>query len=106
MTLNWKEAELLRGRKRGPSAAVEGLTNGDEIANAFSRYYDDLYNSVDFDHSKMRELYSNVNDRNNCCSYGGYSHAISDSSVNDAIKKLKIGKSDGWVIPCQITQKK
>ena len=48
----WKEAELLRGRKRGPSAAVEGLTNGDDIANAFSRYYDDLYNSVDFDHSR------------------------------------------------------
>ena len=90
----WKEAELLRGRKRGPSAAVEGLTNGDEIANAFSRYYDDLYNSVDFDRSEMRELYSDVNDRINC-SYGDHSHAISDSSVDDAIKKLKIGKSDG-----------
>ena len=92
----WKEAELLRGRKRGPSAAVEGLTNGDEIADAFSRYYDDLYNSIDFDHSKMRELYSDVNDRINCCSYGDHSHAISDSSVDDAIKKLKIGKSDGY----------
>ena len=92
----WKEAELLRGRKRGPSAAVEGLTNGDDIANAFSRYYDDLYNSVDFDHSEMRELYSDVNDRINCCSYGDHSHAISDSSVDDAIKKLKIGKSDGY----------
>ena len=53
----WREAELLRGRKRGSSAAVEGLTNGDNIADAFSRYYDDLYNSVDFDHSDMRELY-------------------------------------------------
>ena len=31
----WKEIELLRDRKRGPSAAVEGLTNGDEIANDF-----------------------------------------------------------------------
>ena len=92
----WKEAELLRGRKGGPSAAVEGLTNGDEIANAFSRYYDDLYNSVDFDHSEMRELYSDVNDRINCCSYGDHSHAISDSSVDDAITKLKIGKIDGY----------
>ena len=50
----WREAEQLRGRKRCPSAAVEGLTNGDDIADAFSRYYDDLYNSVDFDHSEMR----------------------------------------------------
>ena len=32
----------------------------------------------------------------NCCSYGDHSHAISDSSVDDAIKKLKIGKSDGY----------
>ena len=55
-----------------------------------------LYNSVDFDHSEMRELYSDVNGRINCCSYGGHSHAISDSSVDDAIKKLKIGKSDGY----------
>ena len=44
----------------------------------------------------MREIYSNVNDRINCCSYGDHSHAISDSSVDDAIKKLKIGKSDGY----------
>ena len=46
----WKEAELLRDRKRGPSSAVECLTN------------------VDFDHSEMRELYSDVNDKINCCS--------------------------------------
>ena len=44
----------------------------------------------------MRELYSDVNDRINCCSYGDHSHAISDSSVDVAIKKLKIGKSDGY----------
>ena len=44
----------------------------------------------------MRELYSDVNDRITCCSYGDHSHAISDRSVDDAIKKLKIGKSDGY----------
>ena len=44
----------------------------------------------------MREIYSNVNVRINCCSYGDHNHAISDSSVDDAIKKLKIGKSDGY----------
>ena len=46
----------------------------------------------------MRELhvYSDVNDKINCCSYGDHSHTFSDSSVDDAIKKLKIGKSDGY----------
>ena len=90
------DSELLRGRKRGPSSAVEGLTNGDNIADAFSRYYDDLYNSVDFDHSEMHELYSDVNDRINCCSHSDHCHAINDSSIDDAIKKQKLGKSDGY----------
>ena len=44
----------------------------------------------------MRELYSDVNNGINCCSYGDHSRAISDSSVDDAIKKRKIGKSDGY----------
>ena len=44
----------------------------------------------------MRELYSDVNDIINCCLYGDYSHAIGDSSVDDAIKKLKTGKSDSY----------
>ena len=44
----------------------------------------------------MRELYSDVIDRINWCAYGDHSHAISNSSVDDAIKKLKIGKSDGY----------
>ena len=44
----------------------------------------------------MSELYSDVNDRINCCPYGDHSHAISDSSVDDTITKLKISKSDGY----------
>ena len=44
----------------------------------------------------MPELYSYVNDRINYCSHSDHNHAISDTSVDDAIKKLKIGKSDGY----------
>ena len=44
----------------------------------------------------MRELYSDFNGRINWCPYGDHSHAISDSSVDDAIKKRKLGKSDGY----------
>ena len=54
------------------------------------------FRKIVFDHSEICELYSDVNDRINCCSYGDHSHAISDSSVDHAIKKLKIGKSDGY----------
>ena len=32
----WKEAEKLRGRKKLPISAVGGLTDSDDIADAFS----------------------------------------------------------------------
>ena len=67
-----------------------------EFIDALSRYYDNLYNSVDFDHSGMHELYSVINYRINCCSDGDHSYVISNSSVDEAIKKLKICKSDGY----------
>ena len=57
----WKEAELLRGRKRGPSAAVEGLTNGDDIANAFSRYirYKIFISGINAHRLKIHIYYNN-----------------------------------------------
>ena len=49
----WKEAEKLRGRKKLPFTAVGGLTDSDDIADAFSSYYKTVYNSVDFNHDDI-----------------------------------------------------
>ena len=46
----WKECDKLRGRKISPITAVEGFTDSDDIADAFSNHYNELYNSVDYDH--------------------------------------------------------
>ena len=58
----WKEAEKLRRRKKMPITAVGGLTDSDDIVDAFSRYYKTLYNSVDFNHDDMRSPYNDVSD--------------------------------------------
>ena len=46
------------------------------ISLSLSLFHCHLYNSVDFDNDKIY-----------CCSYGDHSHVISDSSLDDAIKK-------------------
>ena len=49
-----------------PITAIGGLTDSDDIAGAFSRYYKTLYNSVDFNHDDMRLLYND--ERDSICS--------------------------------------
>ena len=49
----WKECDKLRGRKTCPITAVEGFTDSDDIADAFSNHYNELYNSVDYNEDGM-----------------------------------------------------
>ena len=91
----WKEAEKLRGRKKLPITAVGGLTDSDDIADAFSSYYKTLHNSVDFNHDDMRSLYNDVSD-SLCNCTDSHSHKITESDIGNAIRKLKSGKGDGY----------
>ena len=52
----WKECDKLRGRKTCPITTVEGFTDSDDIADAFSNHYNELYNSVDYDEDGMNEV--------------------------------------------------
>ena len=87
----WKECDKLRGRKTCPITAVEGFTDSDNIADAFSNHYNKLYNFVDYDEDGMNILYNKVND-GICHCLGNHSHNINSSNIKDAIKKLKRGK--------------
>ena len=91
----WKECDKLRGRKTCPITTVEGFTDSDDIADAFSNHYNELYNSVDYDEDGMNILYNEVNDSICQCS-GNHSHSINSSNIKDAINKLKRGKNDGY----------
>ena len=84
-----------RRRKKLPITAVGELTDSDDIAGAFSRYYNTLYNSVDLNHDDMRSLYNDVSD-SICNCTDNHSHKITESDIGDAIRKLKSGKGDGY----------
>ena len=86
---------IRRGRKTCRITAVEGFTDSDDIADAFSNYYNELYNSVDYDKDGMNILYNEVNDGICHCS-GNHSHSINYSNIKDAINKLKRGKHDDY----------
>ena len=78
-----------------PITAVGGLTDSDDIADAYSSYYKTLYNSVDFNHDDMSSLYNDVS--NSICNCtDNHSHKITESDIGDAILKLKSGKGDGY----------
>ena len=74
---------------------MEGFTDSDDIADAFSNNYNELYNSVDYDQDGMNVLYNEVNDGICHCS-GNHSHNINSSNIKDAINKLKRGKNDDY----------
>ena len=38
---------------------MEGFTDSDNITDAFSNHYNELYNSVDYDQGDMNVLYNN-----------------------------------------------
>ena len=57
----------------------------------FSCYYKDLYNSVSFDSNEWSNLYKTINNKiNNEC----INHTVNVNDVENAINKLKPGKSD------------
>ena len=61
-----------------------GAPDSDDIADAFSNYCNELYNSVDYDQDGMNVLYNEDNDGICHCS-GNYSHNINSSNIKDAI---------------------
>ena len=59
----------------------------------FLKYYKDLYNSVSFDLIEWTNLYKTINNKicNECIN-----HTVNVNDVENAINKLKPGKSDGF----------
>ena len=90
-----KDCDKLRGKKTCPITAVEGFTDSDDIADAFSNHYNELYYSVDYDQDGMNVIYNEVND-DICHCPGNHRHNINSSNIKDVINKFKRGKNDGY----------
>ena len=91
----WKEINKYRGKKRCIAPTVEGLTNHTEIFYCFADTYNELFNFVGYDVNDMNTLFYEV------CGdavddYTVHSILMSIDDITSAIKKLKLGKSDGY----------
>ncbi len=92
----WKEISKIRGRKSVIVSNVDGYTKSADIANVFSRHYNELYNSIEFDNCDINMLYNDVCDSIVDCKAQDHCHYFNDFSIILAIKKMKHGKNDGY----------
>ena len=76
------------------SYRVNGKNNNSDIAYAFSDHYNDLYNCVNYNIKDMDNLYENVCKDSLYCL--DHKHAITLSDIDNAMKKMKRGKGDGY----------
>ena len=89
----WSEISIIRRKTHITPCTVEGFSNNEDISSCFSCYYKDLYNSVSFDSIEWSNLYKTINNKicNECIN-----HTVNVNDVENAINKLKPGKSDGF----------
>ena len=85
-------SKMRRKTHRTP-CIVEGFSNNEDISSYFSSYYEELYNSVSFDSVEWPDLYKTFN--NTICSEC-INHIVNVNDVENSIKRLKPGKSDGF----------
>ena len=72
---------------------IDNLIDPEDIADAFSRKYHDLYNSVPTDQCEMDYIQKHINQ--NISNANGVDFVITSKEVNKAINSLKQQKSDG-----------
>jgi hypothetical protein len=87
----WKEVKKIKGRNNFAPANIDGVTSDYDISNTFSEKYRNLYNSVPYDQGKMNDIQHEINNRLN----SSHEYNVSVDDVVSAIKRLKLGKSDG-----------
>ena len=98
----WKETSKIRNSKSTTSTCIDNKINDDDITKVFFDKYNILYNSVRYNDNSLNMLLAdNLSDvKQHCmdCSDDDYvyshKHVITIENVQEAIHKLKSGKSD------------
>ena len=97
----WAEVRKMRGGKRRIPEFVDDSHGSDNISKLFLSKYDELYNSVSYDHDQMNSLKSEINSRiEDYCNgntHCGADHIINVSQVLENIVFMKGNKHDGNV---------
>ena len=91
----WTEVKKIKGQSSCTPSMVDGKCTEEEIADAFSTKYQELYNSVGYDPHGMEALTDEVNHsvfhHHSDCS----SHNVTYADVVESVSALKRGKHDG-----------
>ena len=98
----WKETSKIRNSKSTTSTCIDNKINDDDITKVFFDKYNILYNSVRYNDNSLNMLLAdNLSEvKQHCmdCSDDDYvyshKHVITIENVQEAIHKLKSGKSD------------
>ena len=98
----WKEISKIRNSKSTTSTCIDNKINDDDITKVFFDKYNILYNSVRYNDNSLNILLGdNMRDvKQHCidCSDDDYvysrKHVVTIENVQEAIHKLKSGKSD------------
>ena len=96
----WAESKRINGTGKSAPSTIDGKTGDRPIASVFADKYQSLYNSVSCCNDDMFQLESQISQSvsNKCCNNSCYcSHVICVSQLQDAMKCLKAGKSDGFL---------
>lgn len=116
----WKEAKKMRGKNNKLPIIVDNTSGEDNISELFGKKFHGIFNSVAFDHKELDTIKDEVNckirernllvdnsDGNNCTQGKSYqtptsdvsnkldTHIISPEDIKEALRSLKVGKSDG-----------
>jgi hypothetical protein len=95
----WREVRKTHPKKVHYPSKVDDVTESSEIAeHVFGNKFDKLYNCLSYDVEDMKVLRDDINNavENKCtcnCEHGN--HCITFKDCYEAIKKLKLSKSDG-----------
>ena len=89
----WSEVKKVNGKRTNYPINVENKTNAFDIASLFAAKYDQLYNSVPANESKMKSIKHEINIKVNYEST--LEMKIDNQHVCKAIKSIKMNKADG-----------
>ena len=93
----WSEVKKINSTKSQVPTCIDGVTGKTSISEVFENKYKTLFNSVGYDDKEMDIIRCEIKSKLQYCSnkHCYNSHQVDCEMVSRAIKKLKVGKSDG-----------
>ena len=94
----WTEVRKMTGKGSSVPNMADGGIGNEDIADVFANKYESLYNSVSYDPCDLNILSNTLLERiNNDCNDSAQ-FVIDHNNVNEALRKIKRGKNDGFGI--------